>query len=122
MEGNFHPLCTDTLGKRKFSSIPLLLDSSVSDSDMSESDLDEDEDVVASEDDSEDEKPGGRRLPQPTAPRDEKKKVAVQSLVPADEYGQNLGQAALRGKKRKAAWKDEADSEVRVKDVTKSYR
>jgi hypothetical protein len=27
-----------------------------------------------------------------------------------------------RGKKRKAAWKDEADSEVRVKDVAKTFR
>jgi hypothetical protein len=86
----------------------------VSESDLSDDDLNDDDDDLAVDKQSEDE--DEHQLKKTTA--SEKKNL----LLPADEYGQNLGQATLRGKKRKAAWKDEADSEVRVKDVTKNFR
>ncbi len=85
----------------------------MSESDLSDDDLNDDDDDLAVDKQSEDE--DGQL----------KKTIASEKenlLLPADEFGQNLGQATLRGKKRKAAWKDEADSEVRVKDVTKNFR
>ncbi len=86
----------------------------MSESDLSDDDLNEDEDDLAVDKQSDEEEE--EQLKKTTA--NEKENL----LLPADEYGQNLGQATLRGKKRKAAWKDEADSEVRVKDVTKNFR
>jgi hypothetical protein len=88
-------------------------DSSVSESDLSDDDLNDDDDDLAVDKQSEEEEE--EQLKKTTASEKE-------NLLPADEFGQNLGQATLRGKKRKAAWKDEADSEVRVKDVTKNFR
>jgi hypothetical protein len=89
-------------------------DSSVSESDLSDDDLNDDDDDLGVDKQSDEEEE--QQLKKTTA--SEKENL----LLPADEYGQNLGQATLRGKKRKAAWKDEADSEVRVKDVTKNFR
>jgi hypothetical protein len=89
-------------------------DSSVSESDLSDDDLNDDDDDLDVDKQSEEEEE--EQLKKTTASGKEN------LLLPADEYGQNLGQATLRGKKRKAAWKDEADSEVRVKDVTKNFR
>jgi hypothetical protein len=85
----------------------------VSESDLSDDDLNDDDDDLAVNKQSDEEE------------EQQKKTTASEKenlLLPADEFGQNLGQATLRGKKRKAAWKDEADSEVRVKDVTKNFR
>ncbi len=86
----------------------------MSESDLSDDDLNDDDDDIAVDKQSEEEEE--EQLKKTTASGKENQ------LLPADEYGQNLGQATLRGKKRKAAWKDEADSEVRVKDVTKNFR
>jgi len=44
----------------------------------------------------------------------------VQDLLPEDTFKNNLN--ARRGKKRKAAWKDEADDDVLVKDVAANYK
>ncbi len=85
----------------------------MSESDLSDDDLNDDDDDLAVNKQSDEEE------------EQQKKTTASEKenlLLPADEFGQNLGQATLRGKKRKAAWKDEADSEVRVKDVTKNFR
>jgi len=88
----------------------------VSESDLSDGDLtDDDNDDLAVDESSEKEEQEEEELSKSS-------KEIENSLLPSDEFGQNLGQATLRGKKRKAAWKDEADSEVRVKDVTKNFR
>ncbi len=86
----------------------------MSEIDLSDDDMNDDDDDLAVDKQSEGEEE--EQLKNTTA--SEKENL----LLPADEYGQNLGQATLRGKKRKAAWKDEADSDVRVKDVTKNFR
>jgi len=44
----------------------------------------------------------------------------AQDLLPDDLYANNLN--SRRGKKRKAAWKDEGDEQVLVKDVAANYK
>lgn len=90
-------------------------DSSASGSGPSDDELDDD----AGDDDDDDASAGEDEKEKQLASG---KSVDADSLLPADDYGRSLGQATVRGKKRKAAWKDEADGEVRVKDVTKSFR
>ena len=95
-----------------------LLESSGSDSDLSDNDLDDEADAAPAdeEDDRED------VIFDSDKKQNASEENQSESLVPADEYGASLGQVPLRGKKSKAAWKDEADREVRVKDVTKTFR
>ena len=95
-----------------------LLESSGSDSDLSDNDLDDEADAAPAdeEDDRED------VIFDSDKKQNASEENQSESLVPADEYGASLGQVPLRGKKSKAAWKDKADREVRVKDVTKTFR